>query len=402
MKHYTQSRAETQDTSNTVPQEHFPCGPCGADLIYAPGMRSLSCEYCGHENPIIDQPVRIREYDFASALEALARAERHPLDSTQVIKCPNCAASFELKKNQHAGDCSFCGTPVVIGTEHTRLFQPKSLLPFVITEQEARAQFDRWISNLWFAPSALKDKAKRDEKLQGIYVPYWTYDSHTDSMYRGQRGKVYYERRAVVQMVNGRARRRVVSVPKIRWTPVSGRVRQFFDDILVGATRALPRRILDSIQPWDLNNLVSYNEAYLSGFQSEIYQVDLDEGFQQARMLMDQAIRNAVRRDIGGDQQQIHALETHHADTTFKHILLPVWSAAFRYQNKTYRFIINGRNGRTQGERPYSKIKITLLIIGILITLFGTAWYLESSGILQQMLYEFETSSNIQFQYHYR
>lgn len=402
MKHYTQSIPGMQETPTQVKQEHFPCDQCGADLIYAPGMRSLECEYCGHENPIIDHPVRIKEYDFASALEALAHADSHPLDSTQVIKCPNCAAAFELKTNQHSGDCPFCSTPVVIGTEHARLFQPKSLLPFVITEKQAREQFDKWISGLWFAPSALKNKAKRDEKLLGIYVPYWTYDSHTDSIYRGQRGKVYYERRAVVQMVNGRARRRVVNVPKIRWTPVSGRVRQFFDDILVGATRALPRRILDSIQPWDLNNLVSYNEAYLSGFQSEIYQVDLDEGFQQARMLMDQAIRNSVRRDIGGDQQQIHSLNTHHSATTFKHVLLPVWSAAFRYQDETYRFIINGRNGRTQGERPYSKIKITLLVLGILSTLFGAAWYLESSGILQQMMYEFETTPNIRFDYYYR
>nr|CAA6813367.1 MAG: Primosomal protein N' (replication factor Y) -superfamily II helicase [uncultured Thiotrichaceae bacterium] len=398
MKHYKNTPG-TQENSGKVQQQHFPCGQCGADLEYSPGMRNLGCEYCGHENPIIDKPVAIKEYNFSSALEALARAERHPIDSTQVIKCPNCAAAFELKTDQHAGDCPFCDTPVVVSTEHVRLFQPKSLLPFIITEQDARNAFDSWISNLWFAPSALKDKHKRDEKLLGIYVPYWTYDSHTDSIYHGKRGTVYYERRMVTQTVNGRARRRAVNVPRIRWTPASGRVRQFFDDILVGATRALPRRILDSIQPWDLQNLVSYNEAYLSGFQSEIYQVDLDEGFQQARMLMDQTIRQAVRRDIGGDQQQINSLNTHYSDTTFKHVLLPVWSAAFRYQDKTYRFVINGRTGRTQGERPYSKIKIGLLAITIVAGLAGMAYYLETSGALEQMMYQFDTGS---YNYYYR
>jgi DNA-directed RNA polymerase subunit RPC12/RpoP len=399
MKYHTKNTPGTQETPSQVQQQHFPCEQCGADLVYSPGVRNLKCEYCGHENPIHDAPVTIQEYDFSSALEALAHAKRHPLDSTQVIKCPNCAAAFELKTDQHAGDCPFCGTPVVIGTEQVRLFQPKSLLPFIITEKQARDAFDRWINGLWFAPSALKDKHRRDEKLLGIYVPYWTYDSHTDSIYHGQRGTVYYERRTVTQMVNGRAQRKVVNVPRIRWTPASGRVRQFFDDILVGATRALPRKIIDSIQPWDLNNLVSYNEAYLSGFQSEIYQVDLDEGFEQARMLMDQHIRQAVRRDIGGDQQQIHSLNTHYSDTTFKHVLLPVWSAAFRYQNKTYRFVINGRNGRTQGERPYSKIKIALLVIAVLAGLFGVIYYLEASGALEQMMYEFDSYSS---GYYYR
>ncbi len=396
----TEATTSTTRTStlDEAPQRHFPCEQCGADLVYKPGVQTLGCDYCGHQNPVIDIQTRIQEYDFSSALQALAEAERHPLDSTQVIKCPNCAASFELKVNQHSGDCPFCGTPVVTGTEHRRLFQPKSLLPFAITEQQARTAFDRWIQGLWFAPSALKNKAKRDEKLLGIYVPYWTYDSHTDSTYSGQRGTIYYEQQVVTQIVNGRSQSRVVNVPRIRWTPVSGRVRQFFDDVLVGATRALPRRILDSIQPWDIQNLVSYNEAYLSGFQSEMYQVDLDEGFVQARLLMEQAIQQSVRRDIGGDQQQILALDTHYSATTFKHILLPVWSAAFRYQGETYRFIINGRNGRTQGERPYSKVKIAFAIMAALVAVAGLGYYLETSGALDQLL---QDGSSLQYNYNY-
>lgn len=383
--------------SDQAPQQHFPCEECGADLVYQPGIRILRCDYCGHENPIIDAPVKIKEYSFSAALEALEQSEKRPLDNTPVIKCPNCAASFELKQNQHAGDCPFCGTPVVTGTEQARLFQPKSLLPFNITEPQARAAFEKWIGQLWFAPSALKNKARRDERLLGIYVPYWTYDSHTDSHYQGQRGTIYYEQEVVTEVVNGQTRQRVVNVPKIRWTPVSGKVRQFFDDVLVGATRSLPRKILDNIQPWDLDHLVNYNEAYLSGFQSEIYQVDLDEGFNQARELMDQAIRQAVRQDIGGDQQQITALDTQYSDTTFKHILLPVWSAAFRYQGQTYRFVINGRNGRTQGERPYSIVKIVSLSLTILILMLGLGYYLETSGVLEQVLQE---GNSLQYEYY--
>ncbi|MEZ5478249.1 MAG: hypothetical protein R3E95_12420 [Thiolinea sp.] len=132
-----------QETPDQSAQQHFPCEQCGADLVYLPGVRSLTCEYCGHLNPVVDQPIVIREYDLASALDALAHAERRPLDSTQVIKCPNCAATFELKTNQHASDCPFCGTPVVTGTSEARLFQPKSLLPFAITEKQAQAAFDQ-------------------------------------------------------------------------------------------------------------------------------------------------------------------------------------------------------------------------------------------------------------------
>jgi DNA-directed RNA polymerase subunit RPC12/RpoP len=380
-----------------IKQQHFPCEECGADLIYQPGTDSLVCSYCGHQNPIPTSDVKIQEYSFTQALRAMEQVKLRPLDNTQVIKCPNCAATFELKVNQHAGDCPFCGTPVVTGTEQARLFQPKSLLPFAITEQQARSAFDKWIGGLWFAPSALKDKAKRDEKLLGIYVPYWTYDSHTDTYYRGERGTIYYVQEVVTVMVNGRAQQEVRNVPRIRWTPVSGRVRLFFDDVLVGATKTLPRAILDKLEPWDLPDLVAYNESYLSGFQSEIYQIDLDEGFEQARSIMDDRIHNAILSDIGGDQQRINNLQTQYSATTFKHVLLPVWSAAFRYSDKTYRFVINGRNGKTQGERPYSVIKMTLTAILAVSLLVGVGYYLEKSGMLDAMMQQ-EQGQSYQYQ----
>lgn len=81
--------------------------------------------------------------------------------------------------------------------------------------------------NCGFAPSALKNKARRDEKLLGIYVPYWTYDSYTDTDYTGQRGTIYYEREYVTVMVNGQPRQEIRNVAKIRWQPVSGHVRLF-------------------------------------------------------------------------------------------------------------------------------------------------------------------------------
>ncbi|OQX11216.1 MAG: primosomal protein N' (replication factor Y) - superfamily II helicase [Thiothrix lacustris] len=372
--------------NNNTKQQHFPCEQCGADLLYQPGTETLQCNYCGHQNLIRPNLQEIREYSFEQALRAIQQGKLRPMDNTQVIKCPNCAATFELKPNTHAGDCPFCGTPVVTGTEQARLFQPKSLLPFLITEKDARAAFDKWIGGLWFAPSALKNKAKRDEKLLGIYIPYWTYDSHTDSYYRGERGVIYYERQMVTVMVNGQPRQQVQNVPRVRWTPVSGRVRLFFDDVLVGATQTLPRAILDRLEPWDLPNLVPYNESYLSGFQSEIYQVDLDEGFEQARGIMDSRIYHAITSDIGGDQQRVHSLQTQHSATTFKHVLLPVWSAAFRYNGETYRFVINGRNGKTQGERPYSVVKIVFAVLLGLTLLGGLGYVMEKAGVFEQAL----------------
>ena len=51
---------------------------------------------------------------------------------------------------------------------------------------------------------------------------------------------------------------------------------------------------------------------------------------------------------------------------TFKHLLLPVYAGACRLNQKVYQIVINGRTGEVQGDRPYSFIKIALLVLTIL------------------------------------
>jgi hypothetical protein len=75
------------------------------------------------------------------------------------------------------------------------------------------------------------------------------------------------------------------------------------------------------------------------------------------------AIRDDVVRDIGGDHQRVHRVETRHEGVTFKHVLLPVWLAAYRYRDRTFRFVVNARTGEVQGERPWSWVKIALAVL---------------------------------------
>ena len=79
------------------------------------------------------------------------------------------------------------------------------------------------------------------------------------------------------------------------------------------------------------------------------------------------AIENAVSNDIGGDEQRIESLSTEYSEITFKHLLLPVYAGAYRYNAKLFQILVNGRTGEIQGERPYSVWKIALLVVTILI-----------------------------------
>ena len=339
----------------------FPCAQCGADLRYAPGEELLVCSYCGHGNHIDIEDAPIQELDFRRAVaEGLHDVQ---IETTTVAKCKSCGAAVEFDPNLHADECPFCAGPLITSAGEHRHFKPKAVLPFAITDTEAKESLVDWLGNLWFAPSALKKYARANKAINGLYTPYWTFDADTESAYEGQRGDIYYVERVVTVMTDKGPKRQRQRIPKIRWTPVRGRVARFFDDVLVLGSKALPKRLTDNLAPWDLHALLPYQPDYLAGFRAEAYTIDLREGFAEARAVMDLIIRRDVRFDIGGDQQQVTRLDTEFGDVTFKHILLPVWIAAYRYRGKTYRFVVNGRSGKVQGERPYSAWKIIFAVI---------------------------------------
>ena len=159
---------------------------------------------------------------------------------------------------------------------------------------------------------------------------------------------------------------------KIRWSRRSGHISKFFDDVLVLASKSLPKRFTDQLAPWDLSSLMDYSPNYLAGYHAEAYSVELRDGFTEAESIMDREIRNLVRRDIGGDEQRISMLNTTLSAITYKHVLLPVWLAAYKYEGKTYRFVVNGQSGKVKGERPWSKVKIAIAVaLGIVVIIGG-------------------------------
>ena len=358
-------------TPNPIEEYRFPCEQCGADYRFAPESGKLICDHCGHSEDITeDSPWQsaISELDFDRAVRQLLPEQE--IEETRVLSCPNCAAQVAFDETMHATECPFCATPVVTDTGTHRHIKPKGLLPFALDERTARDSMNDWLGSLWFAPNGLQEYARKGRKMQGIYVPYWTFDADTKSAYTGERGTVYYVNRSVTR--NGkRVNKRV---QKVRWRSVSGTVARWFDDVLVLASKSLPKRYTDALEPWDLSALEPYRPEFLAGFRAEGYAIELEDGFDEARRKMDQVIARDVKFDIGGDRQRIHNIDTDVRDVTFKHILLPVRLAAYKYRGETYRFVVNGRTGRVQGERPYSALKIAIAVVVIVILAAGAGY----------------------------
>ena len=81
---------------------------------------------------------------------------------------------------------------------------------------------------------------------------------------------------------------------------------------------------------------------------------------------------------LNGDEQRIDNINTQWQDLKFKHILLPIWLAAFRYRGKVYQILVNGQTGEVAGKAPWSWQKISILVASILVAVLLLYFYLRS------------------------
>lgn len=357
---------------------HYPCASCGADLVFEPRDGFLTCPYCGHKEAIAKSTEQVEEQSYQQHLSIRPEQMEKLADNALEVQCQSCGAKSIFTPPEVAGRCEFCGVQIVAQPKSADpILTPGGVLPFCVTQQQASANLRQWLSSRWFAPNDLKRFAE-PEAIHGIYLPFWTYDTNTTTDYTGQRGEYYYVTETYYERdAQGREVQRTREVRHTRWYPASGTVTGSFDDVLIPATTSLSSDRLTALEPWDFPELRPYDPAFLSGFKAQRYQVDLKQGFEFAKQVIAPAIENSVSNDIGGDEQQIESLSTEYSETTFKHLLLPVYAGAYRYNAKVFQILVNGRTGEIQGDRPYSFWKIALLVvtilivIGILVLVFG-------------------------------
>jgi ribosomal protein S27E len=351
----------------------YQCPGCSADLVFEPRDGCLSCSYCGRSEPIPASAAEVQERSYDEYLKLRPEQLAPISEGALEVQCTGCGSTVSFVPPDVAGDCPFCAAKIVTQPQLAHpMLAPGGVIPFKITQRQAADAIKGWLASRWFAPSALVHLAKQ-ETASSVYLPFWTYDAYTTTHYSGQRGECYWEEESYVETDNyGRSVTRTRQVRKTRWYPASGMVERWFDDILLTATKSVSPARLGTLEPWDLPELKPYQPAYLAGHKAQRYQLEVAGGFEVAKEIMAPAIENAVRSDIGGDEQRVHRIATAYSAITFKHLLLPVWISAYRFQSKVYQVLVNARTGEVQGERPHSPWKIAgfvflLLVVGLVL-----------------------------------
>jgi predicted RNA-binding Zn-ribbon protein involved in translation (DUF1610 family) len=363
----------------------FPCANCGAKVEFDPRTRTLKCPYCNHETSIAgsgkeEKEGAVVEHDFETYIRKLEEGSVGDIAGrSSQVTCTGCGAVVLLEDKVVTESCPFCSTHLENKPESVEgMIPPESIIPFELDVRASREAFNKWLQGLWFAPTALKKLADLGQ-LTGIYIPYWTYDAMTYTRYSGLRGDDYQEIETYTEKdAQGNDVTKTRTVTRTIWTPVSGEVQHFFDDVLVCGSKSVADHLVDRLEPWKLAELEPFKSEFLAGLKTERYALGLREGLEVAKEKMEPTIVSLIRQDIGGNHQQITSKHSRYLAVTFKHCLLPVWVANYRYDDKLFHILVNGRTGKVSGERPWSIWKI-LRLIAIIVAVIALIAFIVST-----------------------
>lgn len=347
------------DAAPVSARQKFTCPACGAEANWNPAKQALLCPFCGVESPATLQTraasTVIVEHDLAEALKAVPDSARGWQAAKTSVRCQSCQAISVFDPDQIGRRCDFCGSTALVPYEQVEdPFRPESLLPLKVAEDRARELIRTWYGHQWLAPNNFNAKALTDT-VKGIYLPYWTFDANADARWTADAGHYYYVREGNRQ------------VQKVNWTPASGALSHAFDDELVCASVGVDGAKLRRIEPFPTDALVPFDPGYLAGWTVERYQIDLVAAAARSREQMNTELRALCAKQVPGDTYRNLEVEATFTDQRFKQILAPVWLMTYGYRAKSYQVVVNGVTGTVAGARPWSWVKVSLVVLALLL-----------------------------------
>lgn len=313
------------------------CTVCRAML----DEEDLFCPNCGTETPS-----RASVDDHGTSKSAGGFVATHHFE------CQGCGASMSYDASAQTLRCPFCGSSKLDERQDVKTVAPQRVVPFAVSKDNAMRSLRSWLKQGFWRPGDLSDSAVVT-KMTAVYVPYWVFAARAFCYWTADSNQTPPGARG-------------------NWCPHSGEHRGEYSGMLVGASGALTPGETSALCPFDLSLGVPPDQVDLENVVYEQFRVQRKYARPLARQGFENLIRQECQRYVPGSCRNMK-VNAQFEGLTSEAVLLPVWIMAYRYQDRVYRFLINGQTGQATGQAPTSWQKMVLVaaIVVVSIGLIG-------------------------------
>ena len=328
----------------------YKCPCCGAPLVF--GGNELRCDSCDNTFPVETMQQMTEGMAEAGGESKYDWENYQPrsYEDTSEIKlanynCPSCGAQITGDDTLGSTVCPYCGQSTIVKGQFEGTLRPDYIIPFKVDKKAAMTAFEADFKNAPFLPDEFKSK-KKIEEMAGVYVPFWMFDCDCDAY-------ITYNAERVTRWSDSNYNYTKTDYFKLFRAGSVG-----FANIPVDGSKKADDAYMEAVEPYNYEDAVDFNGAYLSGYLADKYDVSAEESIERAN----ERVKNSTIAAFNDTTGMFQAVIPEQSRVSFsngkiRYSLLPVWMLNIKYLDKMYQFAINGQTGKVVGEYPVDKSK---------------------------------------------
>ena len=368
---------------------NYQCPACTGPLHFVGVSGKLECEYCGASYDVAEiEALYAEKEEKAAAAQQAAEETRQSAPSgdggawdtstlsedwgaegggMRAYGCPSCGAELICDETTAATSCPYCGNPTVVPGQFSGQLRPDFIIPFKLSKEDAVRALKGHYKGKFFLPKSFTQE-NHVQEIQGIYVPFWMFDGEAegDARYAATRSHTYRSGDYEITETEHYDIYRAGSIS--------------FEKIPADASSKMPDDHMDSIEPYDYQELKPFSTAYLPGFLADKFDVTVEQCRQRADQRCEGTLSATLRDTVTG----YHTCTLIHDSVNLKrgkvhYALMPVWMLNTKWKGKDFLFAMNGQTGKLVGDLPvswgrfwglFAAIAVPLSVLGSALAVF--------------------------------
>ena len=275
--------------------------------------------------------------------------------------CPSCGANIVTDETTVATTCYYCNNPIVMTGKLESSQMPTKVIPFKVDKKKALESFDNWIKKKKFVPKSFYNDKKEIEEINGVYFPYWLYNTKV-LVDLDREGSRTYSRTEGDYKVTYRKDFRIIRKGDVV-------VKNLPKLALAKSNKVL----VESVYPFDFNTSIKFDSSYLSGFVAEKKDIEKEELMSSIEDDVYKYSTRVVEKSMTGERVRVVNNDFRVQRGRFEYAMLPVWAISYndKDSDKHYFFSVNGQTGKVVGKLPIVMSKLILTALLTILPIFA-------------------------------
>ena len=279
--------------------------------------------------------------------------EKGESEGLHTYQCSACGGQVVADATTGATHCPYCDNPVVMYNQFSGELKPDLVLPFKVDKDAAVAALKNHYMGKALLPKVFKNE-NHIREVKGLYVPVWLLNTNADAhvRYKPTRTRSWSDSRNDYTETSYYA---VIRAGTLGFTNVP-----------VDGSKKMNDAMMESIEPFRMEDAVDFHTAYLSGYLADKYDVDAQSSVKRANQRIRASTEQAFAATVTGfDSVTAENSNIRLSDGKVKYALFPVWILNTVWQGRKFTFAINGQTGKIVGDLPLDQGAYRRWLLGV-------------------------------------